>query len=365
MKKLFTSMAVLLAATAVFAAENLFDPAKASIDPATGTYFAPNWVLDPNSTATYDAATGTINVHIASQLSSQWQGQVKLNHNVAFSAAKKYTLSCKFKSTVAVGGVTVKMDDNAPIILNNGVNLPANAEFVFTEEGAGMDGNNQILVFDFGWAAPCDIVISEISITESGEAEIVEHPAPAPAPTLPAEQVFSIYSDAYTSTVQRVTGGWSQTTIDVEVNLSETDKAFYLTKANYLGWELNGSTTIGDMSKFPMLHMDVYAETASSIKFTPIWGADALKEYTLVAGWNGIDIDLAKDFPGINLQNIFQLKWDGMPATCYIDNVYFYNNAETGIVDAALNTPARKVLKNGVLYIQQGEQVYTVLGTAL
>lgn len=365
MKKLITSIALLCASVAIFAAENLFDPAKASIDPETGTYFAPGWVVDPNSTATYDAATGTVNVHIASQLGGQWQGQVKLNHNVAFSAAKKYTLSCKFKSTIAVGGVTVKMDDNVPVILNNGVNLPANDDFVFTEEGDGLDGNNRILVFDFGWAGPCDIVISEISITESGEAEIVEHPAPAPAPALPAERVFSIYSDAYTSTVQRATGGWSQTTIELEVNLSETDKAFYLTKANYLGWELNGSTTIGDMTKFPMLHMDVYAAEAASIKFTPIWGKEALKEYPLAAGWNAIDIDLAKDFPGIDLQNIFQVKWDGMPTTCYLDNVYFYTNSETGIIDASVNMPARKVFKNGVLCIEQGGQVYTVFGTAL
>ena len=360
MKKLFTSFAVLFAATALFAQTNLFHPAEASI---LETYFAPNWNVDPNSTATYDAATGTIQVHIASQLLGTWQGQVKLTHNVDFSATKKYQFSCKFQSTLAFGGVTVKMDDNVPVVLNSTIQLPANEAYVFTEEGDGQAGNNKVLVFDFGWAGPCDITISDISIVETGDAEVVEHPAPAPMPQRDATNVFSIYSDAYTTTVQRNTGGWGQSTVELEVSLGEADKAFYLTKASYLGWELNGNTTIGDMSQFPLFHMDIYVAEASSIKFTPIWGAEAAKEYPLVAGWNAMDIDLAKDFPAIDMQNIYQLKWDAMPATCYIDNVYFYTEA-TSIDNTQVEDAARKMIKDGVFYIQQGSRIYTVLGIA-
>lgn len=146
------------------------------------TYFAPNWTVDPTSSATYNAETGAITVDLKSQFYSQWQAQVKVKHDVAFSADKQYTLSCKFHATAAVGGVTIKMDDNQdnPVVFENAsLSLPANEDYVYTSAPSnGIAGNNQILVFDFGWAPACQIVISDISIQE------VE-PTPEPeAPTV-------------------------------------------------------------------------------------------------------------------------------------------------------------------------------------
>lgn len=343
---------------------NLFDPALASI---AETYIAPNWTPDGVSSATYDPTTGTIVVDIKSQLASQWQGQVKIKHNVLFSADKQYTLSCKFHATAAVGGITIKMDDNLEVVfVNQALNLPANEDYVFTSApGNGVEGNNQILVFDFGWAAPCQITISDIAINEVGGAvapPVVEHPVAAPIPTWNAEQVFAIYSDAYTSTVSRVTGSWSQTTKEEEVELAAGDKAFCYTTCNYLGWEFNSSTTIGDMSAYPMLHMDVYVAAAGSIGFTPIWGSEAVKTYTLQAGWNAIDIDLAAQYTGINLANIFQMKWDAMPATCYIDNVYFYNPNGTAVDNIVVNKHAVKRVENGQLVIICDGAKFNVIG---
>ena len=134
------------------------------------TYFAPGWVVDPTSSATYDANTGTITVDIKNALSSQWQGQVKVKHDVAFSADKQYTLSCKFHATAAVNGVTIKMDDNQdnPVLFENAsLSLPANEDYIYTSAPSnGKAGNNQILVFDFGWAPACQITISDITIQE-------------------------------------------------------------------------------------------------------------------------------------------------------------------------------------------------------
>ena len=150
------------------------------------TYFAPGWQPETNSTATYDAETGAITVDLKSQFNSQWQAQVKVKHDVAFSADKQYTLSCKFHATAAVGGVTIKMDDNqnpAVVYENASVNLPANEDYVYTSAPSnGKAGNNQVLVFDFGWAQPCqitikDIVIQEVESTtpdEPAEPEVVE-----------------------------------------------------------------------------------------------------------------------------------------------------------------------------------------------
>jgi hypothetical protein len=260
------------------------------------------------------------------------------------------------------------MDDSEPAIvfLNQAINIPANEDFVFiSEPGNGVAGTNQILVFDFGWAGPCQITISEITIQEVGGAvapPTVEHPAAAPAPAHDAAQVFSIYSDVYPTTVTRGTGAWGQTTKEEEVLLAEGDHAFYYSTCNYLGWELNGNTTIGDLNAYPMLHMDVYVAEAGSIGFTPIWGSEAEKAYALQPGWNALDINLTADFVGINLANIFQLKWANMPATCYIDNVYFYNPNTTAVDNITIENRASKKIENGQLIIIRNGVKYDATG---
>lgn len=366
MKKIFSLFAIALFAISAVAQTELFNPATAFI-PEGGTYFAPNWAQEFNSTAAYDAATGTITVDLKSQFYGQWQAQVKLQHDVTFSAAKQYTISVKFKSTVGIGGITLKMDDNAEVAFaNQSINLNANEELVYTSEPAnGVEGNNHVLVFDFGWAVPAQVTITDISIKEVGDAvapPTVEHPAAAPAPTRDAAQVFSIYSDVYTTTVTRGMGGWGQSTKEEEVVLAEGDHAFYYSNCNYLGWELNGNTTIGDLNAYPMLHMDVYVAEAGSIGFTPIWGGEAEKAYALQPGWNALDIDLATDFVGINLANIYQLKWANMPATCYIDNVYFYNPNGTAVDNITVEKNATKKIENGQLIIIRDGVKYDATG---
>lgn len=366
MKKIFSLFAIALFAISATAATELFNPSTASI---LETYFAPNWNPDGVSTATYNATTGTISVDLKSQFYGQWQAQVKLKHNVVFNPAKQYVFSAKFHSTIALGGVTVKMDDNVAPVYDNQINLPANSDYVYTSEAAnGIEGNNQILVFDFGWATPCQITISEISIKEVGDAvapPVVEHPTAAPAPTRDAAQVFSVYSDVYTTTVTRGMGSWGQSTKEEEVQLAEGDKAFYYSNCNYLGWELNGNTTIGDMTAYPKLHMDIYVAEAGAIEFTPIWGAEALKKYTLQAGWNALDIDLSTDFAGINLANIYQIKWANMPATCYIDNVYFYKPVSTEVDNIGVENHATKVIENGQLFIIRNGVKFDATGSVV
>lgn len=135
------------------------------------TYFAPNWVEDGVSTATYDANTGAITVDLKSQFKSQWQAQVKVKHDIEFEALKKYQCSVKFHANKAVNGVTLKIDDNTAMIYEDqAINIPANEDFVYTSAVVnGVPGNNKIMVFDFGWAAPCQITISDISIQEVKE----------------------------------------------------------------------------------------------------------------------------------------------------------------------------------------------------
>ena len=185
-------------------------------------------------------------------------------------------------------------------------NLQPNSEFTMTVIATDAYGNES--------DETVDVTFTTLS-----------YPAPAPTPQYPEANVFSIYSNAYTTTVSRAFGwGWGASTEEAEVELAAGDNALQYTTCNYAGWEFNGNTSIGDLNEYPYLHMDIYVETAGSIQFSPIWGAEALETYTLKAGWNSINVDLVNEFTGINLANIYQFKWAVMPATCFIDNVYFY-----------------------------------------
>ena len=184
-------------------------------------------------------------------------------------------------------------------------NLQPNREFTMTVIATDVYGNEA--------AEPVNVTFTTLA-----------YPVPAPTPIWKAENVFSIYSDAYVPQANRAFGWWGASTVEAVAELATGDDALLYTTSTYLGWSLNGDATIGDVSAYPYFHMDIYVENAGSIQFTPIWGTETLKTYTLKAGWNSIDIDLTAEFAGINLANIYQLKWAAMPATCFIDNVYFY-----------------------------------------
>ena len=456
MKKTYLFAALLLSVSTALSAAGteLFDPAKGSIE---STYFAPNWVVETNSTATYDAAKGAISVDLKSTFRGQWQSQVKFKHGMTFKADKTYNVSVKFLSNKECGGVTLKIDDNTGMVLENQtINLKANEFYTYTKENVvGVAGNNQIMVFDFGWAGEgTQITISDISVIENAALEddaeapkdvkavvtpsyisaniavsatdnsglvtysvmngdavvatasgmsgaevtipvtgltpatqynytVVASDAKgnkaeavaatintlalsaAPAPAREAGKVFSLYSDAYTAAATWVVGQWSQTTVGTDGLIAENEHAFVCTTATYMGWEINGNQPI-DVTAYPFLSMDIYVEVAATINFTPIWGKESLKNYSLKAGWNTIDIDLAKDFAGINLANIYQLKWADMPATCVIDNVYFYKQGTTTLVETVVkHQVTNKTIENGQLIIIRDGIRYNTIGQVI
>ena len=203
-------------------------------------------------------------------------------------------------------------------------NLQPNREFTMTVIATDVYGNEA--------AEPVNVTFTTLA-----------YPVPAPTPIWKAENVFSIYSDAYVPQANRAFGWWGASTVEAVAELATGDDALLYTTSTYLGWSLNGDATIGNVSAYPYFHMDIYVENAGSIQFTPIWGAEALKTYTLQVGWNSIDIDLKAEFAGINLANIYQLKWAEMPATCFIDNVYFYRVVIDEDVDLTQ-------LNNGMVY---------------
>lgn len=144
-------------------------------------------------------------------------------------------------------------------------------------------------------------------------------PVPAAVPTKAAADVKAIYSNVYSPVLTWHVGGWGQSTQTEDVDLGN-GHALNCTNANYLGWEFEGDYK--DFSDMDSIHFAVYTAEAGSIEFTPIWGGEQVKQFTLVAGWNYINVPL-DEWAGINKANIYQLKWANMPSACFIANVYF------------------------------------------
>ena len=220
-----------------------------------------------------------------------------------------------------------------------------------------------------------DYNLTLIAMDESANAaepvniavKTLEAPAPAPAPEHAAENVYAIYSDAYTSPVYFIIGGWGQATVATEGNLAAEDKAYLLQNTNYLGWEINNNQPI-DVSAYNKVHLDVYALADGSLQFTPISLAtpnnkENVQILTLKEGWNQFDIDCAT-FTGVEFDKIIQVKFaEGGNATYFIDNVYFYKPAVGSAVEnTQVEVQSQKLIRNGVLYIIRNGVTYDVMG---
>lgn len=167
----------------------------------------------------------------------------------------------------------------------------------------------------------------------------------APQPGVGAENVKSIYSDAYGSvTPNMFVGSWGQSTTSSVVSLNGNN-AYLNTNFNYLGWQFGDDNTYVDARDMEYLHLDVFPTSAFTINVYPIskngdgtTNDQVKKSIGLTANkWNQIDIPLS-ELSGLDLSKIFQMKFDGGNGeTFYLDNVYFYKNATIGGGDGQNN----------------------------
>lgn len=220
---------------------------------------------------------------------------------------------------------------------------------------AGKTFNLSVVAYDFN---------ENKAAAVSVEATTLALPVAAPAPTQVAEDVYAIYSDAYTSPVYFIIGAWQQATVATEVNLAAEDKAYLLQKTNYLGWEINNNQPF-DVSAYNKFHIDIYALAESTLQITPISAGpkEKLQTLTLKEGWNQIDMDCAT-FEGVEYDKIIQIKFaEGGNATYFIDNVYFYKAiVETALENNTINVQTQKIIRNGQLIIIRGGVSYDLMG---
>ena len=147
----------------------------------------------------------------------------------------------------------------------------------------------------------------------------------APDPIISESNVFSIFSDAYSSIASvNLNPNWGQSTTVEEVYINGNNTLLY-SNLNYQGTEFSSQ----DISGMDFLHIDYWIDNSTSLNLfvisqTPTVDSDY---YTLPLEsqeWSSIDISLS-NFPNIDLTDVFQLKVEGN-GTIFWDNIYFYSN---------------------------------------
>ncbi len=178
----------------------------------------------------------------------------------------------------------------------------------------------------------------------------------APAPGDAADDVISLYSDAYDDvTVDTWSADWDVATVeDVEVAGNATKK---YTGLVFAGIEFTSATVnAADMTHF---RMDIWTpdetvNAAFKVKLVDfgangVWdggGDDTEHEVTITAAdglvseqWVQLDLALA-DFTGLaETEHLAQLIISGDPNTLYVDNVYFRKGAAPAAPSAPAPTP--------------------------
>ncbi|MCF8345658.1 MAG: T9SS type A sorting domain-containing protein [Bacteroidales bacterium] len=210
------------------------------------------------------------------------------------------------------------------------------------------DGYDQIVIFpDFDLAGRTqDNICYFDNITFHPQTTLPEPDAPATTPTIPADNVISLFSNAYTNvSVDTWSADWDQADVtDVQI---EGDDVKLYTNLVYAGVEFTSQTI--DASAMTYFCMDIWtpdptaAPAVFKIKLVD-FGADGAYgggddvEHELVFDetttpalvseeWIHFNIPLA-DFTGLTTtEHLAQMIISADPNTVYVDNVFFHNYA--------------------------------------
>ncbi len=195
-------------------------------------------------------------------------------------------------------------------------------------------------------AADVTARLGDVDVVGTISFSVIDAPStPAPTPTVPAEDVVSIFSDVYADVaVDKFVADWSApypTLFDVAIagNLTKV-----YTNLGFAGIEIRvhpGSTPTVDASQMTHFHMDVFAPEGFQFRVKLVdFGPDDVpnnppteSEVTLastttppfVAGqWSSLEIPMAFFASLTTKGNIGQIIISGGPQVVFIDNIYFH-----------------------------------------
>lgn len=146
----------------------------------------------------------------------------------------------------------------------------------------------------------------------------------APTPTYNAANVISVFSDAYTNIAGTdLNPNWGQATKVTQVPIAGNNTLLH-TGLNYQGIQLGSNQNVSNMT---FLHLDFWTANSTTLNVFLISPGPAEKPYALTvpsSGWSSIDIPLTAFSPTVNLNNVFQFKFEGN-GDIYFDNILFHN----------------------------------------
>lgn len=201
--------------------------------------------------------------------------------------------------------------------------------------------------------------LGSMTLNSSGKA--VGPETPAPTPTVKADSVISLFSNAYNNvTVDTWNTGWQFSTAQtVDLKIAGNDVKRYR-DLNFVGIEFSSKTI--NASAMTNFHLDIWTPDPTDlpktfkvllVDFGPngtFGGGDdssheiAVSRPALVSKeWVSIDIPLSR-FTGLNRRgNLAQLVLSGDLPNVYLDNVYFYIARKEATVapTVAAPTPTR------------------------
>ncbi len=226
------------------------------------------------------------------------------------------------------------------------------------ESVATVNENGQISVIGMGSAtvtAKFGDKVAEGSIS----LNVMELPPRAPIPTVPAENVISLFSNVYPNVpVDSWATGWLYSTAVLqEIQIDGDDVKLY-TNLNFNGIEFASQTI--DATQMTHFHMDIWTPDPTNppaafkvllVDFgaNGVYGGgdDVSHELTFTANtnpalrtkeWVQIDVPLSA-FTGLTTRkHLAQLVISGDPNTVFVDNVYFYRSG--GGTPTVPTTPA-------------------------
>jgi hypothetical protein len=171
------------------------------------------------------------------------------------------------------------------------------------------------------------------SITASFTVSFPPPATAAPTPTVPADRVLSIFSDAYTNEGGASYPYWGQpggyiapAVVPIGSPANSTLKVDNLT---YQGVQLTSNI---DVSSMTTLHFDIWTPNCTTFDFYLIDSApvgvppveQAVSVSPTQSGWNSIDIPMSS-YDALELTGVQQFKFVGLPSgsVVYLDNIYF------------------------------------------
>lgn len=281
-----------------------------------------------------------------------WFDEVKYEKLGTIAHPRPFILNGQNQNTIAIVGQTLNIGDiyilfNMPYGTDQRVDVsPTYFTFSSSNESvATVNENGQITIIGLG-IAEVTAKFGSMDVTGSITVIVEESPEPAPVPTVPAENVISLFSNAYTNVpVDTWATGWLYSTAVLNEIQIEGDDVKLYTNLNFNGIEFASQTiNATSMSRF---HIDIWTPdpTAPPAAFKVLlvdFGADGVfgggddvsHELTFTANttpalatreWVQLDVPLSA-FTGLTTkEHLAQLVISGDPNTVYVDNVYFYN----------------------------------------